>query len=307
MIVEQIKNKRGFNEILQNYCSNQFADFLYVNQIKDELTQNFNQQGMNIQFEELIEKELLYIERAYSLIFNIYKTCINELINLNIKFLEYLDPYRKMGITTSNNFQINDCINIDSITPLVSSFKSLKQFMTLKQLYPKLIDSGLLEFIDINYNNYLSFLWKPMDEIPTGLAGPFNKESNEFLIHRFICNLASLKAIIENMNQLMYQSFLSKQLKCFDTNNILKVLKHSSNYFCEDITLFTLAESAEKIVQPSEIIVINVNSKNKFARILLSSEQKLSFSPRGLTQEFTARTFDESIDPYSRLIHYCNA
>lgn len=142
----------------------------------------------------------------------------------------------------------------------------------------------------------------PDELLRLALANPIQDQRGRVLMH--IAGVATVRASLQTLNQLLFQAFYIDKLSLFDENNVIKIVKLNSHVVGEGITFSYAMDGSTFMVEPNDIILLDgpVVGRESVALGWVQS-QKISLSDDvGHIGTISAWLLDDNLNPYGGLL-----
>lgn len=286
-------------EYMSRGVGKQFLSFLFVNHNRDRL----GKAPFPVSFPELQPQHLKLIQEAHFCLQRINQLCLRDVISLLPTLEQVLDPYadRRFESIKTEGFVLP--LDLDTFKNVASAFSNHYASAILRR--------RLIEFPNltkISSEHYILATHKIRQAI--GDAGLFNVPKDISELHRMLdpkspqyalsniaMALVALHDSIENLDQLLYQTFIEDKLIALDNDNVIEIDKAIRNYIGESMQLLVQPMGREMLSRPGELVIVDIKDgsfvKHGLFKIFSKSDRILG--KYGSTSTFDLRGLNDDL------------
>lgn len=280
----------------------QFMGYLLVDHKRSEIEKKYP-----FSIPELQHSELQSIRTAHALVRYINTTAVEDLIKRSPYFSKSLNPY-SLASYPDYTVNLDESININMLQGLITSIKESRVVSHLLSAPIEIVNripndkyhEVVLEFINRIETMGVNISPEDFSKRNRFLAKP---TTQEMLLDVF-CSLMSLRKMLYNVNQLIYQAFYNEKLLFLTEENIINILNNTAHSVGKGLTVLSQPDIYSHTPELGEIIVIKIEHKDFQLNELCAVEainSKFEFED-GHTDKLDLRVIDDDLNPYFSLI-----
>lgn len=287
-----------YGEVARNQNA-QFMGYLLVDERREEIEKNRPSKVPEI---ELEEKELL--KKAHYIIKYLNEKLTHSIVERVPNLKSTLNPYSQFSFQ-EYSLDITHIIEIGTFDNLIEVVSNCNVIKNIDNTPNKLIQN-------IPYEKYLGLVLAIIKRIERyGVHNTpedfkylnFEEDSPEYILNKLLFLLMSFRKILENINQLIYQSFFMDKLVVLNDNNIINILENNTHTIGQGLTILIQPIAREILTNSGDIILVKHNFTN-INKLCVVEGENISFNTElGYQIEFKLRTVDDNLNPYFGLIN----
>lgn len=249
----------------------------------------------------LNEDEKKAFGRCHSFLLYVDDLLCEDLIKKYPNISEIINPYSNILIKPQR-YDISDILHEFDISKLIESFKKTEAFKYIYGYNQKEVQIEKIPKKELTVFYYLvdkefreSSVDRKMSKDIQNIIMQINNPGNKGLIKLMFC-LVSIRYMLSNINQLIYQKFCSEKLFVIDENSIITYTGYGNGYVvltqntvnsilieCRDLILFSGIKNSKKLCMIESIEI-------KFGR------------DEGGTTKYNLRDIDNELNPLYSII-----
>ncbi len=302
-LVNSLYERSGFS-LLQSFSHIQFLGPLHVYRYRNRYGEFFKKKGIQFESPSLSEEEILLLEEAHSILQFISRRCLSGIMNKYPSLENVFDLNSKFEYSNHLDIDVQQIFDENILDEIINSFCSNIYVETILNVPEHTVFSNI-DLLKATVIDWLNKLNQDIDDIPSWMGSPPQVDEDANLL-KLISSVVCLSQIINNLNQLLFQSFFLDKLPLFDINNIIDIDKNSSCHICHDIVLVTRDDFLFEMMRFGYPIVLFKNPINsEDATVLMGRILSHSFEwgDYGQTQKLFFRELDDMLCSYSNLLH----
>lgn len=313
--IDKSELKKDYDKVKESFCidggeksiynqisvarGHQFLSFFIAESYKDEA---FKKLKMNIP--NLSESEKNTFLKCHNLLLYIDKFLCKELLVKFPHLEEVLNPYSNILLKVKNT-DIDDIIQKFDFSQIEETFKNLPE-------YEYIYNYNELDMNKIKSNEFTEFyflLKKELSEIEIKkeisnetqfIVHQINNNGNKGLI-KFMFSVSSLRFILDNLNQLIYQKFEQEQLYAIDENKLIDY-KEYKNLLGSGIIALIQPGIMDFMNEPGDLIIFSLPGKK--SRLFKIESYTITIDKeQGQTCKYKIRNVDNNLNPIYNLFY----
>ncbi len=304
-LIMTLRERAGFRDLIPSFTKYQFLSPLYIHYNQSNFINTISGVSLSTDIHQLANTELDLLHQCHFLINSINEKCLQKVIDKFPELKSCLNPYDRFMKLEVSEFSIESLIDPKLIQPLVESFQKHEAYQGILTQIPEAQVRLQASSLPQNLEKFFGALYKSINDIPSWVKEVPERHSDEYWACRLTHYSVCINSILSNINQLIYQAFLSKTLVVLDEDSIIHIAGQTSNLVCEETTITIQAQETTISCLPYEIVLIQYMSGERqvksFAQIMTLTVS-IGIGNQGMTQEFALRMIDESLNPYFGLV-----
>ncbi len=250
---------------------------------------------------------ILLIRKGHSIIKHINSICSSIIID-NIPNLECcLDPYSLFPYPGYQQ-NVSDVLDNQTIQPLVNAFQNSKPVKEIVNQTKKLTGGSFQK----NFFEGVIEIKRRIDEAGVHKTPKNFNESNrqlqegsaEHSLLTLIYACISARAILSNIDQLIFQAILFDKLTVLDSDKIINIENWTGTTIGRGMTLLTQLGPSGVLMEPASIALIKFEyNGEKVDEIGLVTSVSFRMNHQtGSDESISLRLLDNDLNPYSNLL-----
>lgn len=304
-LIHSLGQRSGFGELMQSFVGHQFLTPLYIHYNQSNFIDKTSGIRLSTLLHQLSEKELYLFLKCHFFLNFINEQCVQKIVEKFPELKPSLNPYDRFMSLEVPNLSINDCIEPRLIEPLVESFCQHEACQKILNEIPENLVRLNASQLPENIKIFFGGLYNSITDMPSWVQNIPEKNTDEYWLYCLTRCAVCINSILRNIDQLIYQAFLRKQLVVFNEDNIIYIGKHQSNSVCQDVELTIQGQQETIHCVPFDIVLMNyMNRKRevKYFANITTTGLSIGIGNQGMTQKFDLRVIDESLNPYPNFV-----
>ncbi len=291
---------------MKSFFKHQFLNPLYIHYNQSNFVDSTSGVTLSKVLHQLTDTELDLLHQCHFLINFINEKIIQKITEKFPELKSCLNPYDKLLKIDCLGFSIESLIDSNLIEPLVNSFEKHEVYQGILTQIPEEQVRLHSEHLPQNLESLFEALNKSVNDMPYWVKEVPPRESHEYWAYRLIHYSACINSILLVLDQLIYQAFLSNHLVVLNEDNIIHIAEQTSNLVFEETKITIQAQHNTIGCLPCEIILIQYMEGERQVKYFAQIREltiSVGIGNQGMTQEFTLRKVDESLNPYFGLVN----
>ena len=277
----------------------QFMGYLIVDYKKDLLSQD-----PTFTFKGLPENILTIIKKCNYILQYINEQCIEDIIATHPCLKKTLTIYSLFDYP-EYYYNINDLIDTNKLAPLILAFKNSHIVKSISSLDTDGINKIPEDvFLNIILELRERILQSGVNNIPEDFREIIvnnNPDPTAILGHIFL-RILSVREMIYNILNILYQAFLTDNLVLLNENNIINVDIFTKTLLSSGLIILTQPTKSDFFAEVSDLIHKNILDLDINNDLFLIERTQFNFSQEnGQTKKYFLRMLNDDLNPYFNL------
>lgn len=298
--IGSIKDRGLFGYVARKQGA-QFMGYLIADHKRDDYEKK-NQ----MKLPDITGDELVIIRKAHAIIQNLDMILVADITEKIKNLKKALNPYSLYNYPHFE-YNINDLVDISIFDEIIEVFSNCELIKRIKSI-PIVIAEKVTE------EHYMSTVYTFIKKIESYGVHETPRDFDEFAllkkgnqdvrsITELLLLVMSLRKIITNINQFIYQAFLYDKLVVLNEDNIINVLHNNRHLIGNGLSILIQPSGNELLTELGDIVLVRLEESN-INTLGVVEGLKNSFSQEfGQTMEFSLRSIDENLNPYHGLVN----
>lgn len=277
----------------------QFMGYLIVDYKKELLSKE-----PTFTFDGLQEQTLILIKKCNYILQYINTKCIEDIVSRHPNLKKALTIYSLFDYP-EYHYDINELIDENKLTPLISVFKDSNIIKNIFNLNPYEI-SKIPEdvFLSVSLELRERIIRSGVNNIPEDFHEIImsSNPTTPIILARIFLAVLSAREMINNILNMLYQAFLSDKLVVFNENNIINIDNYTKTLLSSGLIILSQPTEADFHTSVTDLVLCNIPQFDIKNDLFLVEGTQFSFSQEnGHTKKYSLRMLDDNLNPYCNL------